>query len=185
MGLSDKIIFINKPTKFSEVIVPDLSYSRCEYYSDHYKNIFDTIINKCINNKTSTNQAKKIFLSRKNWGKGKKLEFGHDMLENYFKKNNFSVVYPEELTIKELICITNNADVVASISGSTAHNSLFFNNVKKFIIIEKTNFYNEIQIDINIIKNMDIDYIDANISLYPADVGLGPFVYAYTDNYDK
>ena len=43
LGVADKLQIINRPVKYREVLVPELSYSRKYYYHDKYKEVFDRI----------------------------------------------------------------------------------------------------------------------------------------------
>ena len=56
---------------------------------------------------------------------------------------------------------------------------------KKITIIERNVLNNEIQVDINRIKNFETTYIDANIPIYPINVGVGPFIMAYNEFLDN
>ena len=64
------------------------------------------------------------------------------MLENYFNKNNYQIIYPENIPLNELIDYMQNADNVAAMSGSDAHNILFAKDTTKLTILERNALIN-------------------------------------------
>ena len=88
-------------------------------------------------------------------------------MDDYFEKNGFQLLYPERLSLIELIVYLQNAEVIAAESGTVAHNFLFAQESKKCIIIEWQAVVNEIQANIDIIKNQNITYIDGQLTVYP------------------
>lgn len=177
LGILDKIVLINEPTQYREVIIPELSYNRSNYFSNQYKRIFNYIAEKAINPEVEA-KFSKIFFSRSKISRINQKEFGLEMLDDFFERNGYKVLHPEQLNLKDLINFIQNADEIATMSGSVHHNLLFAQDNKKIIIIERNVLNNEIQVDINRIKNFNTTYIDANIPIYPIDLGLGPFIIA-------
>lgn len=184
LGIWGKIEIINKVTKYKKIIVPELGYKWLEYYSEQYKSIFNRIVqNIKINDEWKPKE--KIFLTRSYLKKAQKVEFGLDMLDNYYIKNGYEVVAPENLTLSHLIYLIRNAKICASISGSLPHNMLFAKDNQKLIIVERNIINNEIQANINIIKQLYVTYIDANIAIYPVHIGRGPFIFSYSGLLEK
>ena len=181
LGIWDKVSFINSPTQYREVIVPELGYNRTAYYTEPFKDIFSKISNEALTKerkKTLTSYSK-IFFSRSQIKNIRKKELGLDLLDNFFQKNGYKILYPEKISLSELLFYIKKADVIATSSGSVHHNILFAEDNKKIILIERNVINNEIQVDINRMKNLFVDYIDANIPIYPVHVGYGPFITAY------
>lgn len=183
LGIWKKISFVNRPTRYREVVVPELSYKRTIYYTDQFKDIFFKITNEVMSKKDVTKsfeKKNKIFFSRSHIKGIKKREFGLEIIDNYFEKNGYKVLCPEKITLLELIHYIKNADEIAMFSGSVHHNILFADDGKKIILIERNVINNEIQVDINRMKNLSVEYIDANIPIYSVNVGQGPFIMAYS-----
>lgn len=188
LGIWDKLKFINKPTQYREVVVPELSYNRMNYYSEQYKAIFHKISKTALQKKISGKKPEKIYLSRSKIKNIGRKEFGLGILDTYFFINGYKILHPEQLTLTELITYIDGADEIATLSGSLHHNLLFAQDNKKIIIVERNVLNNEIQVDINRIKHFDTTYIDANIPIYPINVGTGPFIVAcnkFMDNFTK
>lgn len=177
LGMEDRMEIISEPVKYREVVVPEMSYSIRRYYSDQYREIFSAVIGRAMRHREAAS-FHKVFLSRGNWTQNcAKYEFGNEMLDNFFERNGFKIIYPETLSLTELICILQNADTVASVSGSSAHNILFGRDGQKMIIIDRTVLNNEIQVEINKIKDLDVTHVDANLGFFPVGFGRGPFLY--------
>lgn len=178
LGVYNKIEIISHPTTYSCVIVPELAYKWRSYYSEYYKKIFDQIAAN-IKQQDYWETFEKIYLTRSSLKNISKKEIGLDMLDDYFKKNNYKIISPEKISLSYLIYLIRNAKVCASLSGSLPHNMLFAGDGQKLIIIERNVLNNEIQVDINRIKNLSVTYVDANIGIYPINLGYGPFIMTY------
>lgn len=178
LGVYDKIEIINKPTTYKEVIVPELAYNWRRYYSNSYKAVFDTIAK---NAKTESDWIPydKIYFTRSALENVSRKEYGLDMLDNYYEKNGYLVVSPEKLSLSHLIFLLRNAQTCASLSGTLPHNLLFAEDGKELVVIERNILNNEIQVDINRMKKLSVIYIDANIGVYPINLGYGPFIMTY------
>ena len=108
-----------------------------------------------------------------------------DMLDDFFGRNGFSVIFPEKKSLSELISIIRNAKEIATLSGSVQHNMLFAEDGAKQIVIEKTAVTVDFVRDITRMKNLDTTYIDANLMVYPVNVGYGPFLMCYSGNLQR
>ena len=180
LGVWNRIDIINQPTQYREVIVPELGYKRRAYYSDAYLKIFDQIA-ESIQKGEDWVPADKIYMSRSQLNDVDKREFGLDMLDDYFRRNGYEVIFPEKMSLSQMIFLLRNAKTVAAISGSLPHNLLFAQNEKPLIIVERNVLNNEIQVDVDHMKELDVIYIDANLPVYSINIGYGPFIMYYTD----
>ena len=185
LGMENRLEFINHPVRFREVIIPDLGYARMKYYSEQYKHIFDTVVKNALENPPAIPQSDKIYFSRGHFQKAMGSEIGHDMLEQYFKANGFTILYPEELTLEEMIGYIRQADVCATPSGTLPHNFLFAQDNKEVIVIERTPLVNEMQVDVDRIEDLELTYIDGHWLIYPGFSGGGPFCYGYTKEFRR
>ena len=178
LGLDiNRIHFINKPTKFDDVIVPEPSYITNKYYSQEFLEIFDRVAESVqIDN---TKKYEGCYLTRSNWYKSKNTEIGEDVLIQLFKENGYKIVSPEKLTLDEQIRYIRQSKIVAGITGTITHNMLFAQNNQKLVIFNKTYNFNSMQKDINIIRKLDITYVDSYISILPVPLGNGPFNIIY------
>lgn len=186
LGISDKVLVINQPTRFSKVIVPELGYSRNRFYSNKYLNIFDEVSKKAeLRLGQQKMSEQKIYLSRSKFKKARNSESGIELLDHYFAKNGFELVYPETIQLDELICRIRKASLIGVESGTAQHNLLFSKDKQKTIVIERHPFVNEIQTQVNQMKRLQTNFIDAHYSFYPVAAGCGPFFLGYTEQLQR
>ena len=183
LGIWDKLEIISRPTKYREVLVPEIGALVQRFYSKQYRAVFDAVAEAAMAAQGEEPAPKRIYLSRSQFkGKGNELkEFGHDLLDNFFERNGYLKIHPENFSLGQLIRYMRSAEVVASVSGSLAHNLLFVQQQKQIILLERGVFNDDNQADIDRIRDLNATYIDANICLYTTDFD-GPFILGYTDS---
>ena len=184
-GVWDKLEIINVPTKYKEVIVPERSFKMGQFWSDEFKKTFDAVAEAAISKQSNSAVSEKVFLSRSRLKQFSYKEFNMDMLDEFFGKNGYKVVFPEQESLSDLITMVRNADTVATLSGSIQHNLLFAEDGLKQIVLEKTVVTVDFVRDITRFKNFDTTYIDANICVYPVNIGFGPFIMRYSGMLQK
>ena len=184
LGIYDRVQIVSKPTRFREVILPELGYMRGGYYSEDYKKIFNVIRDRALVKKNFyIIEPERLFLSRSIFAK--KSEAGVDMLDDFFLRNNYYVLRPENVSLSEIICLLNSVKTCAAESGTLPHNFLFCEDGKEVLIIERQDTVNETQIDIDRMKKLQVTYIDGFYTIYPVAVSFGPYYLAYNDYMKK
>ena len=174
----DKLEFINKPTTFREVLVPELALKCHTYYSPKFREMFDIVADNVVVD-PSWETFEKIYYSRSQLAKGIPFEFGFDMLDSFFAQNGYTILFPEKVPLSQMIHYIRNAKVVASLSGSLPHNMFFGRNGQKVEIIERCTINDDNQVDVNRIRELHVVPVDANIPIYPINF-VGPFIMGYT-----
>jgi len=178
-GIWDKLEFINKPTTYREVVIPELGYQCRTCYSSKQMRVFETIAQN-VQPDSSWAVYEKIYFSRSMFAKAQALEFGFDMLDNYFQKNGYHVLYPERIPLSQMIYYIRNAKVVTALQGSVCHNVFFANDGQQIEIVDRQVISDDNQVDINRMRGLQVTYIDANIPVYTIDCA-GPYIMGYTD----
>ena len=178
LGIWSKLEFVNTPTTYREVLVPEISYGKLKYYSASHLSVFDTVA-KNIHTQPDWKAYPKIYLSRSQLKKEAQYEFGHEVLDDFFAANGYQVLYPEQVSLSQMIFWIHNAQVVAAASGSAPHNMLFSQQGQHLEILERSVPNNDYQVNINHMKQLHVTYIDANLSLYTV-AACGPFLVGYT-----
>lgn len=182
LGVWEKIEVINQPTKYTEILIPELGYRWRSSYSDKFKRLFRKVTENALARMGDTGEKnQKIYFSRSLLSGIEEREFGLDLLDDYFQKNGYRVLHPEKIHLTEVVVAIERAEEIATLSGSLPHNLLFAEDGKKAVIIERNVLNNEIQVDINCMKSLNVTYVDANIPLYSINLGWGPFIMAYND----
>lgn len=175
----DKLEIINTPTTYREVIVPEMGTRVLQYYSPKLLKVFDTIAENVAADPAWI-PKEKIFFTRTQFSQGNGYEFGLDVLDNFFAKNGFEVLAPEKVPLAEVIFYIRNATEIASISGSTPHNMLFAKNGQNLIMMERLVMNDDCQLNINLMRELNVTHIDANYHLYSVD-WCGPYIVGYND----
>lgn len=178
LGIWDKLEFINRPTTFRRVIVPDRGIHMRQGYAPKLLGVFDRIAEN-VRPQPDWDTPEKIYFSRSQFQKGQPFEFGFDALDNFFAKNGYTILYPEKVPLSRMIHYIRSCQVVATLSGTLPHNMLFARNGQKVEIIERLVINNDNQTDVNRMRDLDVVYVDANIPVYTIDF-VGPFIMGYT-----
>lgn len=179
LGIWDKLAFISEPTTYREVIVPERAFKCRSYYSPKFIEIFDTVAKNVVVD-PSWKALDKIYYSRSQLKKGSGFEFGFEVLDDFFARNGYTILYPEKVPLGQMIFYIRNSKVVATLSGSLPHNMLFANNGQKLEIVERCVLNNDFQVNVNRMRQLQATYIDANIPIYTVDM-CGPFIMGYND----
>lgn len=158
----ENLIFIDKPTMFSKVIVPEPSYRYWDYWHKDYKRTIDQLR---INSKKKYHYSK-IYLSRSSYF-GASGTFGEEPIERIFKKLGYKIIHPEDYSITEKLAIFSNCKFLAGLSGSAMHNILFCNDNITCYILNRSPCIMPFQIQIDQMKSINSYYIDAFLDILP------------------
>jgi len=178
LGIREQILFISQVTKCRSIIIPEQGYMVNGYYSKGFLKIFEAVADKVDCSKYPAYQ--KVYYSRANFKKAKGSEIGEQILLKLFQKNDFTIVAPEKCTLDEQIAIVRNSELLAAITGTIPHNLLFAKPGQKLLIINKTHNLNVAQMDINVMKDVAVTYVDAYLAKFPVMIGVGPFLLDYS-----
>ena len=102
----EQLIHIEKPTRFQKVFVPEAGFRPCIWYTEEYQRMFDQMVESVLEDKTLKEKfkdIKKIYFSRRNFGKAAATEFGEEYIEQCFNQNGYESLGPETLTLREQI----------------------------------------------------------------------------------
>lgn len=172
----DTIIPIEKPTQFRSVIIPEQSSRLGRVYTKEFLIPFNKIIENI-----EPAFSQKVYLSRAKF-KENANTIGEEKIEKIFSQNNFEIIYPETLTLKEQISIMQGAKQIAMLNGSASHNTLFCKPQTEVIIINRFSISNDAQYVCDFAKKLKTIYIDSYQTFLPALHGRGPFLMSVTKN---
>lgn len=170
----EKIITIDKPTKFRKVYLPEESYIVGEYWTYEYKRMFEKIINEVMKNYTGQTYDK-VYLTRTKWKLGRQNgEFGEKEIEKLFAVNGYNVISPQDLGVREQIAILANCKSIACPMGTVAHAvALFGMNLQQMIICNKRCLHVPHQMYLNEMSSAQVTYIDDYYSETPGIYWIG------------
>ncbi len=182
------IRIIKTPTKFKEIFFPDSCFTRIkvgeEYFGRKYTLDYLDIINHLTNQvQIKRNYPESIYYSRT--GLKDPRDVGEKDIEKLFKKMNFKIIKPENLSFIEQLTILKNCKRFASTEGSISHNAIFLNKGTEVIIIRKYSGINDYQLVVNSAKELNVVYIDSHLTVPKIDGFGGPFFIYVNDNLKK
>lgn len=175
----DKLEIINKPVTYREVVVPELGIHMREAYTPKLLRVFDEVARNVVPD-AAWDSPEKIYFSRSQFKKGLRFEFGMDTLDNFFEKNGYKILFPEQVPLSRMIHYIRSSKVVASQAGSLPHNMLFANSGQRLEIIERFVISDDNQTDVNRMRELNVTYVDAIIPIYTVDF-VGPCIVGYTE----
>lgn len=196
LGIYDKIRIIDAPKKYKKVIVPEAAYRRktviCggaklgEYYNE-FLQTYDFVVNRALEKAKASSahmqwgEKKKVFFSRSGSGlsQDSSREPGIEVIDSFFRNNGYDIIWPEKISLTEMIYYLHHCDSIAYISGTLQHNMLFAPSGCKTIAIERRLILPRYQTDIDIIKKIVATYVSGQLSFIPMRNYLTA-VYAYT-----
>ncbi len=183
LGIENKVEIINKPTKYTEVVVPEDGLVYEEYYTEEFKKMYEYINKKGL---AQYNGPKydKVFFSKRKCEISIISNINEKFVDKFFEKNGYKIFYPEKLSLIDTIGIMQNAKFFCALSSSLAHNQLFGHADQTMISIEKQAFYNPYQIFVANITGCECVFIDACRSIFTV-CAAGPFIFDYTYYLDK
>ncbi len=168
----DKLIKIDKPTKFKRILVADTSIQACSYYTKEFLEIINTV--KKNIDFGFEKKYKKIYCSRKNLLFAQKREIGEDWLEKFYNDNGYTTYCFEQLNVREQIRILNQADEVVMLAGSLQHNLIFANEKLRATLLMKSSKDVILQHMVNQIFGGEVCSVDLFACPLPVTSG-GPF----------
>lgn len=172
---AEKMHYMNQLTHFRMAIVPDNCYKRLdsEYtprmYTLEYVRLIDVIVEKC----SRMISYEKVFMIRPSDSR----QYTCKRIYSILKKNNYVFIDPTHCSVNEQVSIFQNAKEIIVEESSVSHNAIFCKNGAKLVILRKCNNINEFQASINRMRNLNVTYIDCNMSVLtrPALPSEGPF----------
>lgn len=176
LGMEDKLMLIDRPKRFRCIIVPEEGALSRHHFAQEPLAVYDRIAMNAAVGHDNGKLPEKIYMSRSRLKKAVKTEWDLKWFDDFFKNNGFTVIYPENIGIGELTRYLRNAREVAAMSGTLPHNMLFANSGQKLIIIEKYANINNYQPGIDMARELDVTYVDANALIWSVSPGGGPFI---------
>lgn len=115
----DRLEILRSPVRFAEVLVPEQLWSLNRHANTHLRPLYARIAEQHRRARSSG----RIFLSRGTYP-GCRLA-NAPAVEEVFAGFGFTVLYPQEIDIARQLELYANCEVLAGLSGSGLHNSLF------------------------------------------------------------
>lgn len=172
------ILIVSRVVQCRNLTIPDASFVFCCWATPEFLVPFRKISDAV----KKVEKYSKIYLSRTHYKD--RFMIGEEGIEKLFRQNGFHVLYPEELSLSKLIAYLKGARVVAGLSGTGLHNIIFANPKTHLIVLNRSNFANPVQEQINQVANMDVSYVDVHFNYLGAAnavflVGITPLLKSF------
>lgn len=186
----ERLVRIMKPTRFRKVLVPEMSFRGCIWYTKEFQDMFDLMVQEAIKDEglqKKYKSIKKVYFTRRNFLKAKKTEFGELYFEKCFVENGYKAIAPETLSLKEQIYIWNCTESVACLNGSILLNVVFSKNANlDLVVLNKMSLYHKnpyILLKMRGITATFLDVYKEPLKSYPKSLGEGPYLLHVSDDF--
>ncbi len=154
MGIpAERIIYVERPTQFRSIIVPDESLVEWKHFFKEY-----LIPYHYMRDHVEAANVKKLYLSKIAFNKAKEggfHVFGEEYFEDFFAKHGYTVVSLEQLPMREQLALLKGADEIVCIQGTLSHWALLCRPKTKITILNKTDSPLPLQCLINEASEVD------------------------------
>lgn len=170
LKIKDRVLFIDTPTQFNNVIVPEETLHAYTGFKAKYGDIYLKIMSN-----VKAKKYKKIYLTRSKFGKQdcvNELYF-----ENFYKKRGYKVIAPEQYSIVDQIAFIKGAEEVVCTLGTLSHLLLFAKPKTKLVMLIRAVINPLIpQLIIDQVKNLNYYIIDVSFNFLPVTHSQGCFL---------
>ena len=170
---AERLIRIDRPTAFRTVVVPEQSMR----LQDRCHPLYKATINR-ITLRIPPGPHRKVYFSKEMRGNYRGI--GEKPMEDVFVRNGYELFYPERLSMFDTLSILKGCESFAASSGTNAHNAVFLNDGAQCISLNRSPHVHPVQTQIDRMKGLDAVYVEAHVSLLPADWSVGPFLFGPT-----
>lgn len=186
---SEQLLHITEPTRFKKVIVPQFASRPCIWYTEEYLSTFDYLAEQVEKENyipKDIGNLDKVYFSRLSFGKAAQTEFGEGQIAEWLRVNDYQMISPEKLSLRDQIYIWNHAKEIMCINGSIPINIMFSKNNKlKLVVMNKTSLVHK-NLDLFLLmRECNATFLDVYrepIKNYPKSIGAGPFLIGITED---
>lgn len=179
----DRVVFIDKITNFQKIIIPDESIMSWDYIHFEFFLPYEYMISNARKICNGHEKYSKIYLSKSSYSAGCKC-VGEEYFEKFFRNKGFKILYPETLSITEMVYLVSNAKEIVTTLGTLSHYFLFANELCKVVTLTRTHddtLYP--QALINTVKNLNYYVVDVSLNFFFAIRVAGVSLLGITDSW--
>ncbi len=177
----DRLIDVQVPTQFDEVLIPSLSYDTIGNFSPEHIRMINFIVENAHIEDISV--PDKVYLTRTKFARHK--EVGEKDIEAFFAANGYTVFSPEKLPVRNQIALFRKSAEIVCVNGTIPLNVLFARPELKLTVLNKTSIKHTALLRACNFTGVEPVYIDVYyepFKKFPENIGIGPFWISITDN---
>lgn len=161
---TNQIIFVEQPTQFKEIVIPEESAHSWKEYTNEYLLPYKLLAQNA--SKSFANPVSKIYLTRSAFHKNMANDcYNEKYFEHFYEERGYTIISPETLPICEQIALIANADEIVATLGSISHNILFAKPKAKFTILTRVEHQTLLpQCIINQAVGVDYCFVDVSMN---------------------
>ena len=176
----DRIMFVDKPTQFKSLVVPDQS----AYIKENFTSKF-LLPYRRIASRIRPAGVKKLFLTRGLDLHTKNYVANLKYFEDFYRARGYEVLAPEKLSIADQISLIAGADEIATFLGTLAHWSLFCREGVKFTMLTRYDQFRCRQCLINEATGIDWYIVSTARNFLYAEQGAGVNLVGATEHWQN
>ncbi len=178
----ERILFIEQPTQFAKIIVPEEAAHSWVGYTDKWECVYNFIVKNVLAHCSGETLPKKIYISKSNYNSGGSLSINESYYEEWYRQHGYEVIIPELLPLYKQIALVANAEAIATTLGTTSHFNLFAKPNTRIDIITRVDHQTiRPQCLINQMKQADYYFIDGSLNFLPCERTIGNYFLGITD----
>ena len=158
---TDRIEIIDKPTRFTNITIPDEALYSFSGYRPEWGTFFDAVLKN-----VSPSPHRKVYFSRTHCKRNDM--FNEDLFESYYKSQGFHIVYPETTPFEEQVACAAGAEEIVATIGTLSHNFLFCRPGTNATILLRSNSIVMPQLLIGAARKLHCRYVSVHENVLPA-----------------
>ncbi len=166
--------FITEPTRYKRVIVPEEASRYATSWHQDYAIPFEY-----MKSKVQAGKYEKIYFTRTHLLRNPVC--GETQIEDIFRRNGFSVVAPETLSLREQISLLKGCKCLACFAGTLACQVLFCENGASRIVLNRAFEPAEAHQIFDQLKGLHTTTVDVSLNPLPVTHVIGPWICGLTE----
>ena len=165
----DRVIVVDRPTRFARVIVPDQTLFSYDGFTDHALDAFTK-----IRNSVKPAGHEKVYLTRTQFKADDTIN--EEYFERFFAAQGFAIVAPEKLPLPEQISVIAGAREIACLQGTLSHFALFARPGTAVTILTRAPETILAQRIVNQVAQPRVAFVDVSMDFLPTIHAQGAFL---------
>lgn len=157
---SERIVFVNRPTKFRSVLVPEEAIYSLDAVRPEWISFFDA-----VRANVEPSFYEKVYLSRTHFKRGD--SFNEDLFESYWASCGYRIVHPEECSLRDEIAFVSGARELVATIGTLSHNFVFARPGVHVVVLLRSELPVRLQLLIGAARGLRSDYVQASKNILP------------------
>lgn len=175
----DRILVLDEPTAFDEVVVPDqaLVLRPGSMHVPETRLVYDT-----IRDAVPPGPYEKVYLTYRHVERTQlSATVNEEMIESLYERHGFTVIAPERLSVADQVSAISGASEIACTAGTLSHLVAFARDgVKLDVFARDKDFMPQVQWSLNDLRAADVHVVDLLRPVFPSNARRGVIFFTST-----